>query len=84
MTPWFALRVGFYGDPHTVPLFSPHTKSKGAGTLGPPSAYARLPLSCVDALLTLAQGYSMVRHDLSNAYKLFTFLQIHVLTSWYR
>jgi hypothetical protein len=38
-------------------------------------AHARLPWPCVDALLTLAQGYSMVRCDIPNACKLCMFLQ---------
>jgi hypothetical protein len=80
--------VGSPGQPlgrlHTIPLFSPRTKSKSTVTPAHPSAHARLPRPCVDALLTLAQGYSMVRHDIPHADKLVTFLQIHGLTSWYR
>ena len=44
--------------------------------------HARLSPPNIDALLTLAQGYSMVHYDISSACRFFTFM--HVLASWYR
>ena len=67
--------------PYNTTLQSTHQVQR-RGNTGSPSVHARLPLPCVDALLTLAQGYSMVHYDITNACKLFTFM--HVLASWYR
>ena len=71
------------GGPYNTTLQSTHQVQRRGNTAFP-SAHARLPRPCVDALLTLVQGYSMVRYAIPNACKLFTFLQIHVLTFWYR
>jgi hypothetical protein len=69
--------------PYNTTLQATH-QAQRHGHTGSSFAHARLPFPCVDALLTLTRGYSMVRYDIPDAYKLFTFLHIHVLTSWYR
>ena len=63
--------------PYNTILQSTHQVQRHGHT-GSSSAHARLPFPCVDARLTLTRGYSMVRHNIPNAYKLFTFLHIHV------
>jgi len=65
--------------PYNTTLQSTHQVQRHGHT-GSSSAHGRLPLSCVDTLLTLTRGYSIVRHAIPNACKLFTFLHIHVVT----
>ena len=69
--------------PYNTTLQSTHQVQRH-GHAGPSSANTQLPCPCVAALLTLTWGYSMVRYDIPDAYKLFMFLHIDILTSWYR
>ena len=56
---------------HTI-LQATHQVQRRSNT-GSRAAHAGLPCPWVDALLTLAQGYSMVRYNISNACKLLRF-----------
>ena len=68
--------------PYDTTLWFIH-QVKRRGNTGSPSAYAQLPRPCVEALLTLAQGYSMVRHSIPNAWRLLPFLHIDISTFRY-